>query len=304
MEVMEEASQGNSDLQGDNTKIDMSLDDIIKLQKEESDTQPSSNQDRLDARIRNRNFRNKRFFRGPPRNQQGSGRLKSGFKQQRFSRTNTRNASFGPVTRNRAAASFSGVSPLHRPNTSTSSSQNRGQAQSQKARQITRKYKAPAGPVQMITRRNNSQNRTLQFRAGQGQQRTNAVNENRRQFTLNRGKKQLNTRWQNKEGFGTTLTVSVLNLKGNQGAQNKNVGPPRVYQALGTIKPGMKQPGGRFRKTGFPPSGSPPKGVPLRFNFRAMANHTNVTLNERFSSLKIKGQFTPARRGGRTVTLA
>lgn len=292
MEAMEEDQiQAEGDLQGGNTKIDMSLDDIIKLQKEESDPQPSSNQAGQNMKTR-RNFRNKRFFRGPPRNQQGPGRPKSGFKQQRFSRTNIRNASFGPVTRQRASASFNGVSPLHRPNTSTPNPQNSGEAQSQKARQIAKKYRASAVPIQMITRsRNNIQNRTSQFRAGQGQRRTNAVNENRRQFTPNRGTRQLNTRrWQNKEGFGTTLTVSVSNPKAN-----------RAQQA---IKPGMKQPGGKFRKTGTRPSGPPPKGVPLRFNFRAMANHTNVTLNDRFSSLKIKGQFTPSRRGGRMVTLA
>ncbi|CAI9556519.1 unnamed protein product, partial [Staurois parvus] len=140
----------------------------------------------------------------------------------------------------------------------------------------------------------NLQNRTLQFRTGQGQQRRNAVNESRRltqQFKMNRGKRQLNTRrWQNNESFGTTLTVSVPNLKANRTSQ--------------AVKPGMKQPGGKFRTTGIRPMGSLPKGVPLRFNFRAMANHTNVTLNERFSTLKIKGQFTPTRRGVRTVTLA
>ncbi|KAM5145288.1 UAP56-interacting factor-like [Mantella aurantiaca] len=292
MEAMEEDQiQGEGDFQGDNTKIDMSLDDIIKLQKE--DPQPSANQAGPSVRTR-RNFGN-RFFRGPPRNQQGPGRLKSGFKQQRFSRAVTRNVPFGPVTRQRAAASFSGVSPLHRSNTRTPTSQNTGQAQSQKARQITKKYRASPVPVQTITRsRNNSQNRTLQFRAGQGRQRTNAVNENRRltqQITMNRGKRQLNTRsWQNNEGFGTTLTVSVPNPKANRGSR--------------AVKPGMKQAGGNFRKPGIRPFEHPPKGVPLRFNFRAMANHTNVTMNERFSTLKIKGQFAPSRRGGRTVTLA
>ncbi|XP_077304354.1 UAP56-interacting factor-like isoform X1 [Lithobates pipiens] len=290
-DIGEEPGQGQGDLQ-DTTKIDMSLDDIIKLQKEESDPRPSSSQAGQEIRTRI-NFRNMRFFRAPPRNQQGPLRSKPGFKQQRFSRVNTRNASFGPVTRQRAT--FNGVSPLNRPNKNTPSSQNLGQAQSQKAKTIAKKYRTSPVPVQMITRsRNNIQNRAQQFRTGQGQQRRNAFNENRRltqQFKINRSNRQLNTRsWQNDEGFGTTLTVSVPNPKANRGSQ--------------AIKPGIKQPGGKFKKTGVRPSGPPPKGVPLRFNFRAMANHTNVTLNDRFSSLKIKGQFTPARRGGRTVTLA
>ncbi|XP_043829914.1 UAP56-interacting factor-like isoform X4 [Dromiciops gliroides] len=47
-----------------------------------------------------------------------------------------------------------------------------------------------------------------------------------------------------------------------------------------------------------------PKGISLRYNFRAVANQTKITLNERFSGLKIiKGNFTITKPGNRTVTL-
>ncbi|KAM9324023.1 UAP56-interacting factor-like [Gastrophryne carolinensis] len=289
MEAMEtERIQAEGEPAGSSTNIDMSLDDIIKLQKEESDTRSSTNPAGQNGRTRN--FGSNRFFRGPPRNEQGLGRPKPGFRQQRFPNINTTNRSFGPVTRQRAAGSQKGVSPLHRPN--TLSAQSSGQEQIQKQKQLTKRFRAPGGPLQTLTRRNNLQNRRPQMRAGQRQQRPGTVNPNKKltqQVTINRGKRQLNAKRSDGDGFGTTLTVSVPNPKAN-----------RVSQA---IKTGIKQPGGKFRKTPDRLTGRFPKGVPLRFNFRAMANHTDVTLNDRFSVLTVKGKFSPARRGGRTVTI-
>ncbi|XP_075043317.1 UAP56-interacting factor-like isoform X2 [Mixophyes fleayi] len=288
----EEQSQTEVEFQEGNKKIDMSLDDIIKLQREESGLQSSLNQPRLSGRTRSSNFRNKAFFTRPPTNQRGPGRPRPGFKQQRYSNVTYRNNS-GPVTRRRAAASLNGVSPLNRPSLSTLSSEDMGQPQTQKGQQNKKKYRATTIPVHELTRRINIQNRKPQLNAGQRQQRTNAVNRNRKliqQVTMNRGKRQLNARrWQNNKDFGSTLTVSVPNPKASPVSQ--------------PTKAGMKRPGGRLRKTTGQPTGPIPKGVPLRFNFRAMANHTNVTLNQRFSSLKIKGQYTTARGRGRTVML-
>ncbi|XP_069799381.1 UAP56-interacting factor-like isoform X2 [Dendropsophus ebraccatus] len=261
-------------------------DDIIKLQKEESDVQFTLNQTVQNARIKRGNFQNKRYFRNSPRNQQGPGRPKPGFRQQRFPGV-TRNNALGPITRRQAAASLNNVSPLNRPDLPTTNSQKVVKAPN------TRKYRAANIPAHTLTRRFNTQTRRPQIGDGQRQPRTNTVNRNSRlmqQGAINRGKGQTNTRrWQNSDGFGSTLTVSVPNPKAGFVPQSK--------------KTAMKRPGGRFRKTGVQPTDPPPKGVPLRFNFRAMANRTNVTLNERFSTLKIKGQYTPARRGGRTVML-
>ncbi|KAM3910711.1 UAP56-interacting factor-like [Leptodactylus fuscus] len=292
MEVDE--SQSEAEVQEENKKIDMSLDDIIKLQKEESGAQSIFHQTVQNGRIKRGNFQNKRYFRNPPRNQQGLGRPKPGFKQQRYPGVTVRNNALGPITRRRAAASLSNVSPLKRPNLTTKSSPKMANTQTQKVQRNAKKYRVASIPVQSLTRSTiNAQNRRPQMRDGQSQQRTNTVIPNRRltqQVTMNRGKRPTNARrWQNTDGFGNTLTVSVPNPKASFAPQTK--------------KPVMKRPVGRFRKTEGQPKGPPPKGVPLRFNFRAMANHTNVTLNERFSTLKIKGQYTPARRGGRTVML-
>ncbi|XP_044124181.1 UAP56-interacting factor-like [Bufo gargarizans] len=270
----------------------MSLDDIIKLQNEESEAQSPLNQTGQNGRIKRGNFQNKRYFRNAPRNQQGSGRFKPSFRQQRYSGVTIRNNALGPITRQRAAASLNFVSPLNRPSLNTKSSQKMVKTRTQKVQRNTKKYRATNIPVQSLSRRINTQNRRPQMQDGQRQQRTNLVSRNSRltqQVTMNRGKRQTNLRrWQN-DGFGSTLTVSVPNPKATFDPQSK--------------RPAMKRPGGRFRKTGAHPIDPPPKGVPLRFNFRAMANHTNVTLNERFSTIKIKGQYIPARRVGRTVML-
>ncbi|XP_073399560.1 UAP56-interacting factor-like [Dendrobates tinctorius] len=290
MEVDESLSE--AEVQEENKKIDMSLDDIIKLQREESEDHSTVNQNAQNGRIRRGNFQNKRYFRNPPRNQQGPGRPRPGFKQQRYHGV-IRNNALGPITRQRAAASLRNISPLNRPNPTSASTQNLVTIQTRKVQQSTKPYI----PVQSVAwSKINTQNRRPQIGDGRRQQRTNIVNVNRnRRLTqlvaINRGKRQTNAgRWQNNDGFGSTLTVSVPNPKAGFIPQPK--------------KPAMRRPGGRFRKTEAQPTDPPPKGVPLRFNFRAMANHTNVTLNERFSTLKIKGQYTPARRGGRTVMLA
>ncbi|XP_056396266.1 UAP56-interacting factor-like isoform X2 [Hyla sarda] len=289
MEVGE--SQPEVEIQ-ENKKIDMSLDDIIKLQKEESDVQSTSNQTGQHGRLKRGNFQNKRYFRNPPRNQQGPGRPKPGFRQQRFPGM-IRNNTLGPITRRRAAASLNGVSPLNRPNLPTTNSQKVVKTQTQNVQLNPRKYRAANITSQTLTRRFNTQTRRPQIRDGQKQQRTNTVNQNKRlmqQVTMNRGKRQTTPRrWQNNDSFGSTLTVSVPNPKAGLAPQSK--------------KPALKRPGGRFRKTEAQSTDPPPKGVPLRFNFRATANHTNVTLNERFSTLKIRGQYTPARRGARMVMI-
>ncbi|XP_063793610.1 UAP56-interacting factor-like isoform X2 [Pseudophryne corroboree] len=273
----------------------MISDDIIKLQKEESDLQSSLAQTGQPGRTRGTNFQNKKLFRVPPRNQRGPGRPNPGFKQQRFPGVASRNNSIGPVTRRRAATSLNGVSPLNRLSVRTLNSGNRGQQQSQRGQQNKNNYRTRNVPVQVLTRsRKNILNRKQQPNVGRRQQITNALNRNRKlapQVTLNHGKRQLNAgRWQNNEGFGSTLTVSVPNPKASP-----------VSQATKTR---MKRPGGRPRKPAGQLTDPPPKGVPLRFNFRAMANHTDVTLNERFSSLKMKGQYAPTRGRGRTVMLS
>ncbi|KAM8952911.1 UAP56-interacting factor-like [Pelodytes ibericus] len=286
---MEEQDQTASGLLLDNGKIDMSLDDIIKLQNEETHTESNENPRSQRSKAGSGNFQNN-YFRGAQRNQQGSSRYRFGFKQG-YSGINLRNNQTGPVTRRRAA--ISGVSPLNRQNPNIKRIQTRLQAQNQQRRpQQQKRFRPAIIPVQIVTKKVNAQNRRPHFGSTQRQQRSNAANQNGRltqQIALIPGKRQQNARrWQTAKGFGSTLTVSVENCTPSQ-TKTPN-------------KPGVIRPGPRFRKTAT--QSKYPKGVPLRFNFRATANHTSVTLNERFSSLKIKGQIAPARRGGRTVLLA
>ncbi|XP_053329712.1 UAP56-interacting factor-like [Spea bombifrons] len=267
----------------DNGKIDMSLDDIIKLQNAETVAKPKGNQRN---KARNGNFQNKGFFRGTQRNQ-GAGRQRFGLKRGYSGKANNQD---GPVTRRRAA-SMKGVSPLDRQHLNKQSSVNTAQSLISEGRQPQKKnFRQAAVSGRVLTARNKAQNRRPQYNQVQRQQRSNAVNQNRRltqHMTLNSGKRQPNARWQTDKRFGSTLTVSVPNPKASHS---------KTYNKLG-----MKRPGLRFRK---PIDQSPlPKGVPLRFNYRATVNHTNVTLNDRFSSLQIKGQFSPSRSRGRTVLL-
>ncbi|XP_010136277.1 PREDICTED: UAP56-interacting factor-like, partial [Buceros rhinoceros silvestris] len=93
-------------------------------------------------------------------------------------------------------------------------------------------------------------------------------------------------RWKVKPSPGAVLTVSVANPQAGQ------TGMPR-----------SKRP---FLRSQRPPQREAkpqPKGVLLRFNFRAMANQTSLTLDERFSGLRNKRRFTAARSAGRTVTM-
>ncbi|XP_038604127.1 UAP56-interacting factor-like isoform X2 [Tachyglossus aculeatus] len=85
---------------------------------------------------------------------------------------------------------------------------------------------------------------------------------------------------------GAVLTISVSN--------------PRAREAKPYGRAGLKPQFGTFVPKATRPQ---PKGVSLRFNFRAMANQTTLTLNERFSGLEIKGRLPTPQLGGRTVTL-
>ncbi|XP_076866925.1 uncharacterized protein LOC143518372 [Brachyhypopomus gauderio] len=80
---------------------------------------------------------------------------------------------------------------------------------------------------------------------------------------------------------GTTLRVSLTN------------------QDMDSAPQGRPERGGAvLRGRSSEVVGSPtPKGIPLRFNYRATTNHTGVSLNDRFTSLRIRGRGLRAERG-------
>ncbi|XP_028976772.1 UAP56-interacting factor isoform X2 [Esox lucius] len=98
--------------------------------------------------------------------------------------------------------------------------------------------------------------------------------------------------WRKAPSGGSTLTVSLPN--------SIAIPEPSTSAKHATVTEGA---GGRI---------SQPKGIPLRFNFKATINQTGLTLNERFTCMRIRtgpgqGQQRGSGRGrgreGRTVIL-
>ncbi|KAJ7996645.1 hypothetical protein DPEC_G00239190 [Dallia pectoralis] len=105
--------------------------------------------------------------------------------------------------------------------------------------------------------------------------------------------------WRKAPSAGSTLTVSLPNSVANPEPSTS------ATHATVTNRSSLLGPRGGT---------SQPKGIPLRFNFKATINQTGVTLNERFTCMRIKpgpGQVpqrgSPMERGrgrdGRTVIL-
>ncbi|XP_051877596.1 UAP56-interacting factor isoform X3 [Pristis pectinata] len=98
----------------------------------------------------------------------------------------------------------------------------------------------------------------------------------------------LKRRWRQRLTTSSILTISVPNPQANQPpAQRLRSQQSLTGRKQMTIKGVRKQ----------------PKGVYLGFNFKSIANQTSVTLNDRFSSMKICPCPAASRRGGRTVTM-
>ncbi|KAM6323123.1 leucine zipper protein 4 [Podargus strigoides] len=281
-------------------EIDMSLDDIIKRHRKEQ-TDASATGDRQRRQLRNRNsgygYGRPRFRAWMQRNLQGPNRFRRGFGQQQHNRRQFRNA--GPGPRRRAAAALNGVSPLNRQASAREGNEDNdafakssgGSGQPEGRRRPPpgpRRFRAAAGSTHAPGRsRPFLLNRGPAFQQRRMQQRFSKANIQSGQMDANgAGKPARMRRWQGKPSPGAVLTVSVAN--------------PQAGQS-GT--PGSKRP---FLRSPRPPPRAArpqPKGVLLRFNFRAMANQTSLTLDERFSGLRNKRRFAAARSAGRTVTM-
>ncbi|XP_056215958.1 UAP56-interacting factor-like [Falco biarmicus] len=279
-------------------EIDMSLDDIIKRHRKEQ-TDASAAGDTRRQQVKNRNsaygYGRPRFRAWMQRNLQGPNRFRRGFGQQQYNRRQFRNTVPGP--RRRAAAALNGVSPLNRQALAQEGSKNsEAFTKSNSSGQPDGRRRPPPGPKRFRAapssnnapgRRPFRLNRGPAFQQKRMQQRFSKANFQRGQMDANgEGKPRRMRRWQVKPSPGAVLTVSVANPQAGQ-----------------TGVPGSKRP---FLRSQRPPprAAKPqPKGVLLRFNFRAMANQTSLTLDERFSGLRNKRRFTAARGAGRTVTM-
>nr|XP_008117835.1 PREDICTED: UAP56-interacting factor [Anolis carolinensis] len=264
--------------------IDLSLDDIIKRNKK-GQGNPKGNRWRQPLKNRTPSYSNgrPRFRRWIPGNLQGPNRFRGGFRKQQFFRK--------PAWKGVA----NGMSPLNRTlsaqqgkedeaSMATDGGSNGGAAvapQRPLPIRAQRFRNARALPLHQSNRpfwKNPGPpffRRQPRFSFGQMQTQPRAE-----------GKPPRIRRWQVRPNSGAVLTVSVSNPQASQ----VNV-------------PGGKRPFRRERGTAAKVALHQPKGVPLRFNFRAMANQTSLMLNERFSGLRGKRPFHTTRRTNRMVTL-
>ncbi|XP_007890451.1 UAP56-interacting factor isoform X2 [Callorhinchus milii] len=295
----------------DSEKIDMSLDDIIELNKKEnSSTATALNRTRGQQKIqRNLGLRKQNVFgRGMQQNQQGLNRLKRNiFGSQGYNGINQHGQKQPNNIRGRpggriTAATLKRVIPLNRKPTIQDAQYHLSPRNGPQEVMIGRAAHLPLKPFrqtgqgpQISMRRIPPQNRGMgQKQQTQKQQRQNTINMNK-QFTQQVGasvgqKKQRTRMWRQQSTSSSILTVNLPNPQANKQAAYRR---PRIQRFSLTGR--KKMPANISRKQ--------PKGVYLGFNFRSIANQTNVTLNERFSSLKICRPSTALRRGGRTVTM-
>ncbi|XP_039622427.1 UAP56-interacting factor isoform X1 [Polypterus senegalus] len=311
-----ELDAGTMEVDEDSQKIDMSLDDIIKLGDAEQTFLQSSPNENLqqhgNRRLRKRKTFGKNQFnarKGLPQIPQEPYRLRSRNEmQQKFNRRPPYNLRRSGPGINSPLPSTS-MSPINRiplrgksnlAGISGGVNTQGKQLQFLKAQpRLRRKFWQPnAGPQQTL-RRFPQQNRALrlqQLQQRQKNQRQNHVNLNRGfniqqvdgTFTEKRNKMR---RWRQPPTSGSVLTVSVPNPKAT-----KDTMASRLRFKQSSVP--------SDRQTEAADEAHPqPKGIPLRFNFKAVANQTAITLNERFSSLQIKGGSVMPRRGRRTVTL-
>ncbi|XP_067327735.1 UAP56-interacting factor-like isoform X2 [Anolis sagrei] len=264
--------------------IDLSLDDIIKRNKK-GQAKPKGNRWRQPLKNRNPPYSNGRpgFRRWVPGNLQGPNRFRGGFRKQQFYRKPAwKGVTNGTSPLNRTLSAQQGkqdeasmttdgvnngvtaVGPQRPPPIRAQRFQN---ARALPFHQSNRPFWKNPGPPFF--------RRQPRFKFGQRQMQPKAE-----------GKPPRIRRWQTRANSGAVLTVSVSN--------------PQASQANA---PGGKRPFRRERGTAAKVALHQPKGVPLRFNFRAMANQTSLMLNERFSGLRGKRRFPATRSTSRMVTL-
>ncbi|XP_039210748.1 UAP56-interacting factor-like isoform X1 [Crotalus tigris] len=277
-------------------EIDLSLDDIIQRNQQ---AQPIRKpwQQRQQLKTRNGASGNRRpQFQswGPPTMPGGNSTQESkskagvslgfpkGFRKPFWSRMNTP----GP----RAAGQMQGRSPLNRP--PFAQQDKSGKAPPGRSSDGPPLDSQPAAParVEAFKAAGMSLPFWRPFRLNQGRaflQSQIKFNFNKRQIKSKMEQKLSRMRrWRTQPTSGAVLTVSVSN--------------PQAGHLQG---PGAKRPFLRRWNRQTPQLRRQPRGVTLRFNFRAMANQTSVTLNERFSGLRHKHHFVAERTASRMVTL-
>ncbi|NXT02305.1 UIF factor, partial [Jacana jacana] len=278
-------------------KIDMSLDDIIKLNKKEERKQYSPKMKRGLQQNRTRQFRTPSSKWGIQQ-QKGYGKNRLG----RRKKVTGKRRSYGVITglaAKKAMASRKGISPLNRQPLSEKNAQRNYPVLKKKTnpqRQSETQRKQPPAlrrPVPLSRRIGNKLNQqkdtrqaTFLFRRGLKVQAQVQSTDDLDNQTVKRTRQ-----WRTSTTSGGILTVSI----DNPGA----IITP-ISQKL------------RLTRTPVPPflmkreqseEKKVPKGVPLQFDINSVGKQTGMTLNERFGILKEQRTALSQNKGSRFVTV-
>ncbi|KAE8603516.1 hypothetical protein XENTR_v10014353 [Xenopus tropicalis] len=275
-------------------KIDMSLDDIIKLNKQEQ------NRNQLKGRYNGsfRQFRNSWGRWGAQRTSGAGNTLRSQGLKKRTYGVKTGLAM-------RKMASWKGTSPLNRPPLSVRNSP--GQLVSFRKRMNLQRSPdfgvKTSSSLQRYYLRSSSYAQTNTFRSGF---RMDQQRETRQATFLSRRGLKVQTLmdmdqhldlpelsrtppWRTSVSSGGTLTVSIDNPSAVTSSSSLGSRLPRPPFPFLTKKEGSET--------------KVPKGVPLEFDINSVAKQTGITLNERFKILKEQRLAQAFTKGSRFVTV-
>ncbi|XP_073697324.1 uncharacterized protein [Garra rufa] len=262
-EQMQEPHASSSD------KIDLSLDDIIKLNKQEQKANRAANRAKTKRTVNRNNVLKKlnqvpqqqRGLRRGAQQYQGPGRLR-GLRRQRGS---TRGMMSSRGSLNRDAATATTGEPFDQ-TTFTSRGTFRGRGRG----------RGRGGGLSRGALLARGQRGGRPFQLDRGYSATKRDEKLQKYETI---------RSRRTAPSGSTLTVSLPNAKS---------APVVVKTSSQARRGGAVLRGRSSRGAGT----SLPRGIPLQFNYKATTNQTAVYLNDRFTDLRIRGRGRGQRRGG------
>ncbi|XP_053167330.1 UAP56-interacting factor isoform X2 [Hemicordylus capensis] len=288
-------------------KIDMSLDDIIKLNKKEERKQYSPRVKRGVQLNGTRQFKMRRTKWGI-QEYAGFGKTRLGRRKRVAGKRQPYGVKTGLAAR-KALRAPQGISPLNRPPLSEKNVQRnysvlKRKTTTQRQSELQRKQGAVIrSPTLMLNRRTNMQSPSARI----GNKLYQQKDTRQATFLFRRGlkvKAQVHPE-DDLSGQGTTRAHPWRTSTTNGGILTVSIDNPGAVPSPISLKP-------RLTSTPMPPflmkSGQSeekkiPKGVPLQFDINSVGKQTNMTLNERFGILKEQRTALSQNKGSRFVTV-